>query len=362
MAHFNRLYIFFFLSILTAMMISCVLFAPISNTAEQNIKEFFIIPDSISDIPAEFTTYIQDHFPLRKPFVQLHFISQYNIWGRFEHSNVTAGKNGWLFYNPVSRSEPNAVNNYKGINNPSEEVLAEMKHDLEGFRDFLLGEEIDFVIMLSPNKANLYSEYLPDPIKRETTSSQGDIIAAYLRKYSNLCLIDPKSELADSKDGEFPTYFKLDSHWNQYGAYIGAKVFAKEYMGKGIEQYYFLPTEKKDGELSEMVYLSGFLSETNALRRTTEMNYSKTLVEGRTTSVDFTTIPAQDGHLFVIGDSFSVDFLPYLTEFYGLISYRRFDSDYYLAEIIETKPDVVMLELTERFFTPDVIHKTLEIK
>lgn len=73
-------------------------------------------------------------------------------------------------------------------------------------------------------------------------------------------------------------------------------------------------------------------------------------------------IPDEGGEqrLLVIGDSFGEAFLPYLVDKYAQVSFRRFDIDYGYYDALDVQPDIVMLELTERFFTPEVIAETLK--
>ena len=74
--------------------------------------------------------------------------------------------------------------------------------------------------MVCPDKQFIYSEYMPDYIKRKSIKSGTDIFVEYIKNNIDIKVVYPKEELLKYKD-KYQLYYKYDNHWNNLGAYIG---------------------------------------------------------------------------------------------------------------------------------------------
>lgn len=311
--------------------------------------------------PREFEAYLNDHFPLRSQLIRLHSLFEYQLFHRFADSNVMIGKQDWFFYNPRKSDEKNAIMDYKGISAPSVEELGQIQSDLEGFKDWLAEKGIDFVIVLSPNKARIYPEYLPGNVKRLSNRDRADSIAAFLKENSSLHVVY-SGEVLEKAKGDNPLYYMHDDHWNDYGAYLAADQYWYEMSGSHIPAPELEFVSGTGGELADWANLSLDVIDRNQTKFESESlpTYQMVMNEGRWTSREYTSELSDGETLFVIGDSFATAFLPYLAPYYSRISYRRYDIDYDYRELLEINPQLVMLELTERFFCADVLNQTLQ--
>ena len=74
-------------------------------------------------------------------------------------------------------------------------------------------------LMIGPNKASVYPEYLPIAIKPSDTRYLS-YFTKELSQIRNLYLVDPTETLVKAKAKEGLLYYRTDSHWNEKGAYI----------------------------------------------------------------------------------------------------------------------------------------------
>ena len=72
--------------------------------------------------------------------------------------------------------------------------------------------------MVVPNKASLYSEYLPDSWIEQQGERRLEAIDKILRKENRINYLNLTPVFAKHK--KYPIYWKTDTHWNGFGAYI----------------------------------------------------------------------------------------------------------------------------------------------
>lgn len=370
----DRCLIFSFFLILGAFF--ALYFVPaVHNENSSEKRELASFPklslSEITSFPTGVEAWINDHFPFRSTWVRFHSTLEHELFGKFSSANVLVGEDDWFFYAPRKQSlvvseDVSAINDHKGFLLPTEAGLEAICQDLTAFRDRLAERGIEFQIILSPNKANVYAEQLPGYIRRSDSRERADSAAAYLWEHSDLDLFYAKPALMAAKKTEpHPLYYKYDSHWNLYGSWIAANAFAREFLETELPRPQFIFDETHEGELADMVSLGGHVRETQHVSvpegsipaYTIERNW------GRWTNREYIpgeNVPQRETSLLVIGDSFGEAFFPWLLPYYSQISFRRFDNDYGFYDIKDVKPDVVILELTERFFTPEIIHRTVQ--
>ena len=94
--------------------------------------------------------------------------------------------------------------------------------------NYLNEKDIDFYILVAPNKENVYSNYLENKITRSNRkNSRTEELIEYLSKNSQLNIIYPKEILVKNRK-KYNTYYKYDTHWNDYGAYLGTVELMKQ--------------------------------------------------------------------------------------------------------------------------------------
>lgn len=79
--------------------------------------------------------------------------------------------------------------------------------------------EGEIIYLIVPSSMSVYPELVPADYVQGTGQSRLDRISQSLRK-AGATVIDLKSAFAAHKNDEMPLYYKLDSHWSDYGAFV----------------------------------------------------------------------------------------------------------------------------------------------
>ena len=99
-------------------------------------------------------------------------------------------------------------------------------------------EENNFVLFITPNKSTVYRDYLGGEnynFENEDMPSKTTDFIKYIEENSNIKILYPVDELTEARK-YCDTYYRLDSHWNEFGAYVGAAKLV-ETLGGEITPY-----------------------------------------------------------------------------------------------------------------------------
>jgi len=174
---------------------------------------------NLEKFPRQFEKYFSDSFGFRNFLIDLNNRVSIKWFKTSTTPKVIVGKQGWLFYRSERSSDGNTIADYQGLAPFSARQLHRIKLNIEEKAAWFSKRKIHFLIVLIPNKETVYSEYLPDYIKRGKTTRL-DQIEALVRRHPHLPVINLKSVLMKRKKTT-RIYYKGGTHWNQYGAYWG---------------------------------------------------------------------------------------------------------------------------------------------
>ncbi len=174
-----------------------------------NIKKLDKFPD-------KFDKYYIDNFNIRS--LMIRYFNRMNIMV-FKKSpfpeKAIIGKDGWLF---IAGNELDA---YRGKKIFTETELVTFKKELEYRTLYLKERNCKFYFVIAPAKANIYSEMLPDNIYKANKQSSGEQLNEYLKSKSSVNVINIYETLRNKKNEDF-LYYKIDNHWNEFGAFHAA--------------------------------------------------------------------------------------------------------------------------------------------
>jgi len=170
--------------------------------------------------PTAFDHYFDDNLPFKYQFLSLNSHINYCLFYIVSSNQIVMGKDGWLFYGNVNDSNPVAT--YKGIDYFTEEELLAIAQNLIQTRDCLREKGIEFALFIAPDKEIAYATFMPDQIKWVNAITRVDILVDYLHEHTDINVVHPKQEIRKAKKNA-PPYYMLDTHWNNFGAFIGAK-------------------------------------------------------------------------------------------------------------------------------------------
>lgn len=171
-------------------------------------------PDVLVGIPKVFQEYFDAHFPFRGALTEAHAWLKVRALGVSSSSDVTLGKDGWLFYAGES-----VVDSYRRVHPFSDAELGQWAHALVSRRDWLRARGIPYLFLIAPDPQTIYSEEMPDNLWRVAGPSRLDQLTGYVRSYTDVEILDLRPVLLRAK-GEERVYYKTDTHWNQLGGFV----------------------------------------------------------------------------------------------------------------------------------------------
>lgn len=180
---------------------------------------------SLTEFPEKFEAYFNDHLGLRRELIRCYSLAKVAGLAPGALSNLTVGKQqlapvivgreGWLYYTGES-----AIENYRRTSPFTQAELEDWTAKLVARQRWLQARGIPFVVMFTPDKPTIYPEYLPRAINRVGDQSRLDQLVDYLREHTDLTVVDVRDVLEAGK-AQHPTYHRTDTHWNQFGAFLG---------------------------------------------------------------------------------------------------------------------------------------------
>ena len=75
---------------------------------------------------------------------------------------------------------------------------------------------------MTPIKERIYPEFMPADLRHKFVFSKAEQLYDRLKNNTKIRWVNYKSELIAGKKVR-PTYYNLDTHWNEYGAFLAYK-------------------------------------------------------------------------------------------------------------------------------------------
>lgn len=216
------------------------------------------------------------------------------------------------------------------------------------------------LLLVGPNKASIYPEFLPSSLRPSPTRYL-DQFFAELGPIEHLTILDPTNSIREHKNDEWTLYYRSDTHWNARGAYIA---FAEvgQTLGIDLPVLAFDPGAARPGDLARHNNL-----DIHALRPGD--NWEPVLQPAHLASGDLQKrVPAfgeigvrsnpralSTAKAWVVGDSFTKALRPYFEMTFAEVDYRghwRKQSGILAQALASTDnpPDVVIMVRVERSF------------
>lgn len=308
--------------------------------------------------PNDFEEYYNDNFGLRS------FLIDWNSRIKIDYfrtspkpESVLFGKNGFLFYNEKSDA---IYDSYSRLDIEKVEDIALIYEYQKIIKEKLASKNIKYFIGFFPNKHTIYIENLPFSMInqiQDNSSLSNQLVSYFERK--NFPFIDVTKELLMEKKNN-QLYYKFDTHWNNYGAYIGYKSICnqtfKELQIKPFETNFFKIKYSKinDGDLVNMIGIREmeftYDEKPNFELKNKKMGYVTGSAEGFPKNTVMTTNKNCKNKKIVI--VFRDSFTDALIQFLSLHFYKAFyvnEKDVNFKLIEKVKPNIVISLRVERY-------------
>ncbi len=137
--------------------------------------------------------------------------------GQASRAPVIIGRDGWLFY-----SGDRLIEDYRCTDPFTPDELDAWKRMFEERQAWLAARGIRYLVVVAPNAQSIYGEFLPQSMNKVGDKSRLDQLVEGMSG-SPVELIDLRGPLLAAKK-ERRTYHKTDTHWNDFGAFVGYQV------------------------------------------------------------------------------------------------------------------------------------------
>lgn len=321
-----------------------------------------------TNLKGDLSSWLNDNIGLRQRSISLHNRIVLDILGCDGGSDVLMGKNSFLFYTGDQNIEVGT-----GAKRVQESNLMAIANQQQEIRDYVKGYGSDFVLVLTPSKASIYTEHLYGRVASPITMSEH--VYAFLTEHTDLKLLDVKSSLLAAKEQnpDELLFIKTDTHWNQCGAYVAYRYMVQEFSKMGI-----IPDSKpieisSVGEYQELGDLNGLIgcrdeSNLESLPDLSLMSPQAVICKDEKSEAMASIVEDIDKSpcffymknggvpkktILILGDSMwdpKWKLPQFLAEHFSELVYVRCEADYFYPELLELfKPDIVLLGVTERF-------------
>lgn len=339
-----------------------------SSTADKENRVMTEMPTlantQISEFPSLFDAYVNDNLPYKNYLVTLNSMADYYLLNTSSSDDVIVGDNGWLFYVGHENNDEDPLADYAGTNLYSTAELETIAANMIEARDFLASQGKEFVITIIPNKSRVYSEYMPDSCGEVNEECRLNQVYQYLSENTDLTIVSPYSDILAYKQAhpETQLYFKYDTHWNNFGAYVAAqsisRVWGFEMPDLDTVQQVYVDSDTYD--LARMINLGDYLKEQAPIATAYSGHMAKVeiLSDGMSFTGTVESGTADERKLYIIGDSFSALLFPYLACHFNSSKSDMY-YNYTYASLESYDPDVVVLEVVERYLN-NMLHFSIQ--
>ncbi len=316
--------------------------------------------DTLRQLPRGVENYYNDHFGFRDALIRRYHREMKKRFGQSGVPNVITGKDDWYFY-----AGDLVLDDFRGLVPLTENQLISWREDLVRKRDWLARQGIRYLFVLVPDKQTIYPEYLPDYFQKAKGTTRIEQLVECLKQDPDSEILDLKPNLLAAKS-EGRLYQKTDTHWNEYGAFVGYREimhklsnwFPREKFRLDFFFHRDRVTEQPGGDLTRMLGQSETIKERQPVLK--ERHFCAQPMElsvdvenwGRLKDTEPFMKGCQDAHLraLVFRDSFFVLLEPFFSENFQQVVYLWQDYDQKVAErlIDYFHPQLVIEERKER--------------
>lgn len=325
----------------------------LENRNRAEMPELPVALSGLTEYLAGVDTFVADNIGLRDQLMAVKNRLNRLVNGK-SNSRVIAGEDGWLFYNAAQVIERNT-----GINFQPERVENMLSFAQEA-QDLAKAQGARFIAMPVPNSHSVYRKHLPTWARPKADPFTEQRAIAEDLKAHGLLTTDPYLLFRDRDLEAQPLYFRRDTHWNSYGAYIA---FHDAMVKFGLSDVFPTPEAILKGYVQGEYY--GVLDQFLGLDQAAE---SESLPDLDMTSFDShpeLSVEVTDDHvsmdsydvsyasegprLLVIGDSFSYSFFrKYWGAGFSVVHWTHHDYGRYDRNVFKRfKPDYVIFEFVD---------------
>lgn len=304
--------------------------------------------EAIEAYPSAYEEYYNDHLPFRSNWIRLNSNLDYFLFQTSPNTEVIMGKDGWLFYNNLL--DDNSIETYKGMNLFTQEELETISENLLNAKEELAQTGVsEFVLLIAPNKERIYEEKMPDYYGKPAKEYRTKQLIEYLQKNTDIRIVYPYEELKMAKLSN-QVYYRLDTHWNKIGGYVGSSALLRELGASMIplEALSITKTSPTVCDLADMIYMRDYLNtDADYILEGYDVYGMQMEKQGEMGEYIYWCENGDSRKLFMLGDSFADAMNDYVASGFEESCMMHYSGAYW--EVLQREqPDIFVYELVER--------------
>ncbi|OON94999.1 MAG: hypothetical protein ATN32_01370 [Candidatus Epulonipiscium fishelsonii] len=277
--------------------------------------------------------YLKENFNFKENLISIHSGIMEHIFNTSSQQKVIVGDNHWLYYTET-------VDDYLRKDLLTDDEISQIAANIYSIAEYVEKQGAKFIFTIAPNKNSIYPSYMPSNYFQPSIESNA-------QKLTKLLNEDIYTDLFNKLNNTTcVSYLKRDSHWNNYGAYLGFKEIIKD-LGIKVENFEITEINKKrefNGDLDNMLYPDGSKYD-EQIYYTFDNSFE---FVSRFKSVDDIIIQTTSSHgedsALVFRDSFGNALLDFFARQFETVEFSRAvpyqlekakDFDYVVLEIVE---------------------------
>jgi len=336
--------------------------------------------NTMPNISMDFATVAQVIYKLRRNWLDRNFGLR-RVLVRWEHlldvrvlqssmpwDPVLAGNDDWLY---LAQENPqlNVINDWR-VTTPLSPAQVDIWVNIFRTRhEWLAKQGIRYMVVVAPNKVSIYPDYVPSRFTRARDTSKMDQMVEALTK-AGVDVVDLRPALREAR-AHGTSYYRTDSHWTPFGAF-----FAYHEIAHRLQKYFpdLKPAPLTDysvierpglkGGLAGMIAMSDIYTENTVTMEPLQPRKARETTGREAGLNEFQPLSVyenEDASLprtVVLRDSFVHEIIPFLAEHFSrMVFVWPFPTDAVHVRgfkpqiILDEKPDIVIDEFVERYFT-----------
>lgn len=174
-------------------------------------------------IASQLEEYYNDRIPFRPVLLESCREIQSVIFP-FMLGNTLIGHKGFYFFRKPGWEDP--IDQFRGKEKLRHYELLKAQKFLKKLHGYLKNHDIEFLLVIAPNKVQIYPEYLPERRKYQESELMPDLqLVRFMQKHDpEIPILHLRQTVLDAKKyyGD-ELFYRQDTHWGPVGGYVGAR-------------------------------------------------------------------------------------------------------------------------------------------
>lgn len=191
-----------------------------SSVEKRKLAGLPALPTSLqawTKFPKAFDAYAHDQFGFRGELLQGYRWLMASVFHQSTSYRAFVGRNGWLYF-----TGNDGLADMRGTSSYTEVQLRNDVEQINARGELLAVRGIRYGFVVFPDKHTIYPQFLPRGVYAGFDHRRLNALDAAMAQTGRDYYFDATDALRrDAMRSPFPLYYKSDTHWNPWGAYLG---------------------------------------------------------------------------------------------------------------------------------------------